>query len=258
MAIVDKRKRRLIVVVCVPADEHEAETRGVIRRLGLKGVFWRLQHIHIRTSQIINEMQIIEIHILDAEGQGVGAVAFRLEIHVHGRVGVHTVSTMDVNFKAAKNGTYTLTFDVENVNFNYLHLIDNLTGADVDLLTPPACGHLLTEGDVPLLRGQGGFNNPATYTFTAKTTDYESRFKLVFATIGGDANGDNEAPFAFINNGNIIVNGEGTLQVIDVMGRVIVSGDAINRVSTGGMAAGVYVLRLINGDDVRTQRIVVR
>jgi hypothetical protein len=52
------------------------------------------------------------------------------------------------------------------VSFSYLHLIDNMTGADVDLL--------------PLLRGQGGLNQPATYTFTAKTTDYESRFKLVF------------------------------------------------------------------------------
>ena len=138
-----------------------------------------------------------------------------------------------VNFKATKNGEYTITVNPEGVEMGYLHLIDNLTGADVDLLASPE------------------------YTFTAKTTDYESRFRLVFS-VCGDANDDNEAPFAFINNGNIIVNGEGTLQVIDVMGRVIVSGDAINRVSTGGMAAGVYVLRLINGEDVRTQRIVVR
>jgi len=55
----------------------------------------------------------------------------------------------------------------------------------------------------------------------------------------------------------IIVNGEGTLQVIDVMGRVVLSGDAINRVSTGGMTTGVYVLRLINGEDVRTQKIII-
>ncbi len=54
---------------------------------------------------------------------------------------------MPLNFKAIKNGTYTLTFDVENVEFDYLHLIDNLTGADVDLLTPPAFGHPLSEGE---------------------------------------------------------------------------------------------------------------
>jgi hypothetical protein len=50
------------------------------------------------------------------------------------------------------------------------------------------------------------------------------------------------------------------LQVIDVMGRVIVSreGDVSGNVSTNGMAPGVYVLRLINGNSVKTQKIVVR
>jgi hypothetical protein len=107
-----------------------------------------------------------------------------------------------------------------------------MTGNDIDLLATPS------------------------YTFTAKTTDYETRFRLVFSNCG-DAIGDNEA-FAFISNGNIIVNGDGVLQIIDVTGRVIVQGDAINRVSTSGMTPGVYVLRLINGNDVRTQKLVVR
>ena len=134
-----------------------------------------------------------------------------------------------------------MTFSTENVDFSYLHLIDNMTGADVDL--------------IPLLRGQGGLTQPATYTFTAKTTDYASRFKLVFS-ICGDADGDNEA-FAFVNNGNIIINGEGTLQVVDVMGRVIVCTDVARNVSTQGMTPGVYVLRLIDGNVVRTQKIVI-
>lgn len=71
--------------------------------------------------------------------------------------GVQTVTTMDVNFKATEDGQYTLTIDTEEVNFSYLHLIDKMTGADVDLLTNP------------------------NYTFTAKTTDDERRFKLVFS-----------------------------------------------------------------------------
>ena len=137
---------------------------------------------------------------------------------------------LPVSFKAEENGTYTLSLSSDKVSFDYLHLIDNLTGADVDLLVNPS------------------------YTFEAKNTDYASRFKLVF--VCGDANGDND--FAFISNGDIIVNGEGTLQVIDVMGRIVLSGDAINRVSTSGMTPGVYVFRLINGDDVKTQKIVVR
>ena len=156
-----------------------------------------------------------------------------------------------VNFKAAKNGTYTLTVNVENMDLDYLHLIDNLTGADVDLLTPPA-------GVPPLQRGQGGFK----YTFTAKTTDYASRFRLVFSANPncGDAIGDN-APFAYVSNGNIVITadaGDATLQIVDMMGRVIVSvGGHTRCVSTSGMTAGVYVLRLIDGENVRTQKIVV-
>ena len=40
-------------------------------------------------------------------------------------------------------------------------------------------------------------------------------------------------------------------------GRIVLSGDAINRVSTSGMTPGVYVLRLINGNDVKTQKMVI-
>ncbi len=139
-----------------------------------------------------------------------------------------------VNFKAARNGEHTLSVNTNGLEFNYLHLIDNLTGADVDLLVEPS------------------------YTFDAKTTDYASRFKLVFS-VSGDENDEN-APFAFINNGNIIIFGAeagSVLQIVDVMGRVLVSTDNVRSITTNGMAKGVYILRLINGDQVKTQKIVV-
>ena len=150
-----------------------------------------------------------------------------------------STNEIPVNFKASKNGEYTLSVNPENVEFDYLHLIDNLTGSDVDLLA--------------LRQAQG----PASYTFTAKTTDYASRFRLVFSA-SGDAC-EPSGNFAFISNGNIIVNGEGTLQVIDMMGRVTVCRDAshASAISTSGMTPGMYVLRLIKGETVRTQKIVI-
>jgi len=42
-----------------------------------------------------------------------------------------------------------------------------------------------------------------------------------------------------------------------MMGRVVLAGDAMNRVSTNGMTAGVYVLRLINGEQVKTQKMII-
>lgn len=66
-------------------------------------------------------------------------------------------------------------------------------------------------------------------------------------------------------SGNIIImdgpsTGSGicTLQVIDIMGRVVVSVSGHTRcVSTTGMTPGVFVLRLIDGDTIRTQKIVI-
>ena len=139
---------------------------------------------------------------------------------------------MPVSFKAEENGRYTLSFNAEEVEFNYLHLIDNKTGNDVDLLANPS------------------------YSFDARTTDYASRFKLVFVT--GTANDNN---FAFFSNGGFVINNEGnaTLQVIDVNGRILKS-ESINGCANVNVnaAAGVYMLRLINGDNVKTQKVVVK
>ena len=136
-----------------------------------------------------------------------------------------------VNFKAEKSGNYTLAVSGENVNFNYLHLIDNMTGADVDLLVTPS------------------------YSFEASANDYASRFRLVFAT------GENDETFAFYSNGSWIISNEGnaTVQVIDVTGRIMssetIEGSASIRVDG---AAGVYMIRLINGDNIKVQKVVVK
>lgn len=144
---------------------------------------------------------------------------------------------MPLNFRANTDGQYTLTVNPEGVEMNYLHLIDNMTGNDIDLLQTP------------------------NYSFNAKTTDYESRFRLVFAANNESGVSASSTTFAFYSNGNWMVNNEGeaTLQVIDVMGRVLsnqtISGTAELSLN---QQAGVYVLRLVNGNDVKTQKIVVK
>lgn len=146
--------------------------------------------------------------------------------------------TIPVNFKAESNGRYNISFTTEEVGFNYLHLIDNRNGNDVDLLETPY------------------------YAFDAQSTDYASRFTLVFAT----GHNDGDDTFAFFNNGVWIINNpstgsgaEATLQVVDVMGRVLssetISGSCSKAINA---APGVYMLRLINGNDVKVQKVVVR
>lgn len=141
--------------------------------------------------------------------------------------------TMDVIFKNTKNADYTIT--IEGVEgFSYLHLIDNLTGADTDML--------LEEN----------------YQFHATGNEYAERFKVICRNNTGIGENAETAMFAYVNNGNIVVNGEGTLQLIDMTGRVI------NTVEINGMQMiekplyGVYVLRMISGNEVKTQKIVVK
>ena len=156
---------------------------------------------------------------------------------------------MPVRFKAEKNGSYALSFNTENVEFGYLHLIDNMTGKDIDLLAGAST-----------LRGASGATGSATYTFEARTTDYENRFKLVFSANNVDGPSTGSGTFAFYSNGNLIVNGEGTLQVIDMLGRQMFSRDIHSAfiIQHSSFPTGVYVLRLINGENVKVQKIVVR
>ena len=159
-------------------------------------------------------------------------------------VNAEEMGEMPVSFKAEKNGSYTISFSNENVEFGYLHLIDNMTGNDIDLLSTPS------------------------YSFEACTTDYESRFKLVFSTQAPEPVEGPDQPFAFISNGNIIVNGEGTLQVIDLLGRQLSSQEIHSSLTPSNAShfliqhssfpTGIYVLRLINGENVKVQKVVVR
>ena len=136
-------------------------------------------------------------------------------------------------FKASENGTYTLAIDAEKAELSYLHLIDNLTGTDTDLLAVTG------------------------YTFAASTTDFADRFRLVF-----NAHAVSDASFAYFNGSEWVVSNEGTatLQLIDMMGRIAIA-TSINgnsTLDTDDLAPGVYVMRLINTSEVKAQKVIVR
>lgn len=137
-----------------------------------------------------------------------------------------------VSFKAASNGTYTLNVAVQNAELDYLHLIDNMTGANTDLLVNP------------------------NYTFEAHTGDYACRFTLVLSSATGI-----DEHFAFYNGTNWTISndGEAVLQVVDVMGRILNSKEICGNAEINiSQPAGVYMLRLVNGSDVKVQKVIVR
>lgn len=147
--------------------------------------------------------------------------------------GNERMSQLPLYFETKEYGEYTLNVKMENMSCKYLHLIDNITGADIDLNATPS------------------------YTFRAKQGDYSARFRLVFEGTGVEEEGSTES-FVIVEGNRFIIpevqNGS-TLTVIDMMGRVVSSqtiSGSFDQVMN--LANGMYIVRL-NG---KTQKIVVK
>ena len=141
-------------------------------------------------------------------------------------------------FEALEDGNFSLSWNTANANFQELTLVDNITGATVDML---AHDH---------------------YDFQGLTSDYNSRFKVVIGKFTGIEDNENVLDnFAFFDGNEWVVNGEGRLDVVDVMGRVLFSNQLNgiqNRVNLNSLAPGVYVFRLADGNYVKTQKIIIK
>jgi hypothetical protein len=147
------------------------------------------------------------------------------------------VLEVPVRFEAVEDGHFTMRWGTLHGDFSYLHLIDNMTGANVDCLA--------TE----------------EYAFEGGTDDYKSRFKLVFQYTGVDENDSNShgSSFAFAMGDELIVEGEGTLQLFDVSGRCLMATEVHGGQTSLPLpkVSGVYLLRLANAQAVKTQKIVI-
>lgn len=136
--------------------------------------------------------------------------------------------SFNLNFKAATMGKYTLSYKAKG-EYNYLHVIDRLTGEDVDML----------------LEGE--------YSFIGAPTDNDNRF-IVKLCYNANSNATDNDIFAYQSGSDIIVNGEGELQVFDVTGRKVAT-QHVNGVETINLQSqGVYIFKL----NEKVQKIVVR
>lgn len=109
-------------------------------------------------------------------------------------------------------------------------------------------------------------NENLRYNVTAmidgRETDFSNTIYLGPSVGVQEATEPADDVFAYINNGNIIIdniNNNTLFQIIDLSGRVIVSRTGeVRSVPTEGIAPGLYVLRIVDGDSVKTQKIVLR
>ena len=150
------------------------------------------------------------------------------------------IETLDLMFKNRLAGTYALTVDVNRADFNYLHLIDHATGADVDLLRQP------------------------TYTFQATGNEFEARFVLVFrhnTGIGEDGASAESTTFCFVKDNMLyfsIETGHAQVTLADALGRVVKSAEVNgNGISLADLQAGLYVVRMVNDGATKIQKVII-
>ena len=158
------------------------------------------------------------------------------------------ITEVGIRFEADEEATFTMTWDIENGEFGYLHLIDNLTGTNTDCLSA------------------------SEYHFNATPDDYKSRFKLVFDYTGIEENEEDgpstgSGTFAFQMGDQLVVNGgpstgSGTalLQMFDVTGRLMMEKTIAGAQTTTALpdlSTGVYVLLLKGTNGTQTQKIVI-
>ena len=138
-------------------------------------------------------------------------------------------------FEAKEDDIFTIKWNTANADFSSLYLIDNLKGVEYDMLANDA------------------------YTFEGHKDDYYSRFYIVFNLTDVEEH-HIEHSFAFFDGSQWVVTGEGELDFIDLQGRILWHGELSggqSRLNFPIVAKGMYMLRLVNSNETKVQKIIV-
>ncbi len=137
------------------------------------------------------------------------------------------VEEIELYFNAHKMGEYTINA-VSNADYTSMVLVDRLTGVETNLLVN-------------------------SYTFKSMTEDNHDRFVLRMSN-------DAEEGFVYRTGDELVVCAEGKVQILDVMGRVVYNGyiDSENhRINVSALNNAAYIVRVVNANEVKTQKVVI-
>ena len=141
------------------------------------------------------------------------------------------VQEVELSFNANQMGNYTISIE-PNGKFQTVTLVDRFTGIETNMLVED-------------------------YHFTAMSNVNTNRF--IVRMVNGQESTDN-SHFVYQSGEDLIIDAEGTVQIIDVMGRVLVSDEVEstnNRINVSGFQNGTYMVRVINGSEVKVEKVVI-
>ena len=137
-----------------------------------------------------------------------------------------------LNFDAKEMGNYTISLDV-NGEFETVTLVDRFTGVETNMLLEDE------------------------YTFTATSNDNVNRFVIKLAN-GQEPTANSQ--FVYQSGEELILSIEGSVQIVDMLGRVVyynehANGD--NRINVAEFNDAAYVVRVVNEEGVKVQKVVI-
>lgn len=136
------------------------------------------------------------------------------------------VAEVELSFVAAQMGNYSISFDI-NGKFETVTLVDRFTGVETNMMLEDE------------------------YTFTATSNDSHNRFVVRL----GSAKVDN-ANFVYQSGDELIIDAEGAIEIIDMMGRVVYSSEMNDgRVNVSNFNNAAYVVRALN--EGKVQKVVI-
>lgn len=152
-----------------------------------------------------------------------------------------TVKEFPLSLEIKTMGEYKISLDSDNIMFDNVYLIDNVTGTVTNMLTDD-------------------------YTFVATAEELSNRFVVRLSEVNSvNENLVNHDRFAYVSNGRLIVNNisdDAVLEIYDIMGRKVVCDVMKNTndshfVEIDHICAGAYIIRITDDKGVRVQKIIL-
>ncbi|MBR2051605.1 MAG: T9SS type A sorting domain-containing protein [Bacteroidales bacterium] len=137
---------------------------------------------------------------------------------------------VELCFNANQMGNYTISVEPTG-EFSSIVLVDRFTGIETNLLVDD-------------------------YHFTAMSEENNNRF---FIRLGNGQQTTDNSHFVFQSGEELIIEAEGTVQIIDMMGRVVYTSNVENnnRINVSEFNNGAYVVRVINESEIKVEKVVI-
>ena len=142
------------------------------------------------------------------------------------------VSEVELSFVASQMGNYSISLDI-NGEFEEVTLVDRFAGIETNML----------------LENE--------YNFTATSRDNANRFVV---KLDNRQQTTDNSQFVYQSGEELILSIEGSVQIIDMLGRVVYSNEhsnGDNRINVSEFNNAAYVVRVVNAEGVKSQKVVI-